>query len=291
MTAAVLSAAILVMSAVVARAQDSAATMGPRCDSILAAARVDSVITGLFFTADRIGGADFLPGEGTMVATAVATALRLPMPWRVEVFDGPSQMRGLRRIRRDTSGELRAPSITGVYRYTSTKAQPVAHAEIARASRVGGLDSAVIAAIRRAATSTDLADLAASQDSMRVQVRVSTDSGPRSRRMFTFAIPRMHVIDAVPMPDNPPAILPPELRGDSLQEEVLLRFVVDRQGLADLSTVELARGRSVSLVRAALEALSAQLFAPASIAGCPVSQVVYYPFSFHSEAEKPPLHH
>jgi hypothetical protein len=213
------------------------------------------------------------------------------MPWRAEVFDGPPQMRSLRRIQTDTAGELRAPSITGVYRYTSTKTQPVAHAEVVRASLVGGLDSAVIAALHQAATTTELVELAASQDSMRVQVRVSTDSGPGSQRMLTLAFPRMRVIDAVPMAGNPSAILPKEFRGDSLQEEVLLRFVVDRQGLADLSTVELARGRSVYLIRAALEALTAQLFTPASVAGCPVSQVVYYPFSFHSEAEKPPLRH
>jgi hypothetical protein len=290
MRSVLLSAAVLTIATASARAQDSTATVPVNCDSAIASARVDSVSVGIFFSVDRLDD-ELAPAHGTIIATAVATALRLPAPWRAEVFDGPPQMRALRRIGTGAGGELRAPSITGVYRYTATRDQPVKHAEVVRASLVGGLDSAMLAAIREASVIREVAQLREGEDSMRVQVRVSTDSGPTSHRLMTLEFPRMRVVDAVPARGNPPAALPEELRGASFQEEVLLRFVVDRQGLPDLSTVELARGRSGPLIRAALQALTAQFFTPASVAGCAVSQVVYYPFSFHSEAEKPPLRH
>lgn len=271
-------------------AQEPIANSTARCDSIVASQRLDSVRTGLFFTASRVDDFDLAPGQAQVIATAVATSFMLPMPFRVRVFAGPAQMRMLMRQRRDTSTSVRAPSITGVYRFTSTKAQAIAHVETMRASLVTDLDSAMIAAIREASIIKEVVDLPPGSDSMRVQVRISTDSGPGSRRATTLTFPRMPVVDAVPMRDNPAPIIPDSLRGDS-PEEVLLRFVVGPSGMPIAETVELARGRSAVLVRAAFQALVAQQFLPATIGGCPVSQVVYYPFSFGIAGEKTPPRH
>jgi hypothetical protein len=271
-------------------AQQTAKDSITRCDSSIAAKRVDSVALGLFFTATRVDGYELGTLQSQIVATAVATSFVAPMPFQVRVFEGPAQMRTIRRLHKDTSTAVRAPSVTGVYRFTSTRTQAVAHAETVRASLVTGLDSAMIAAIHDASMIKEVIDMPPDQDSMRVQIRVSTDSGFGSRRIATISFPRMAVVDAVPLRDNPGAIVPVGVQPDSA-EGILLRFVVGQSGSPDLGTVELARGRSMPLLRAALEALSAQLFAPATIGGCAVSQVVYYPFSFGVAAQKTPPRH
>jgi TonB family protein len=271
-------------------AQTPASDSTARCDSIVAAARVDSVPTGLYFTVDRIDGLDLIPGQAQVIATAVATAFVPPVPFQVRVFGGTGQMPRVRRVRADTSTQKRAPSVIGVYRFTTTKTVAIAHAETVRASLVTGLDSAVMTAIREASIIKEVVELPPDEDSMRVQIRVSTDSGPGSRRALTVNLPRMPVVDAVPFRDNPAPIFPAVARGDSA-EEVLLRFVVDPSGIPNQATVELARGRKAAFVRAALEALMAQQFSPATVGGCAVSQVVYYPFSFAAPPEKTPPRH
>jgi hypothetical protein len=284
------AAGLVGLSAGAAIAQAPAIDSTVRCDSIIAASRVDSVPVGLFFVADRIDGLDPAPGQPRVIATAVATAFVAPVPFLVRVFDGPAQMPSIRRLRADVTPELRAPVITGVYRFTSTKRQAIVHIETVRASLVTGLDEAMIAAIREASIIKQVVELAPDEDSMRVEVRISTDSIPGSRRAVTSFFPRMRVVDAVPMRDNPAPIVPEAARGDA-GDEVLLRFVVEPSGMPNLSTVELARGRSAVFVRAAFEALSAQQFSPATIGGCAVSQLVYYPFSFRAPVDKTPSRH
>lgn len=283
-----LTAALLV-SASQAEAQDLPGGAAIRCDSVVAVARVDSIPTGLFFTALRLDAYDFTPAQATLIATEIAGALVPPVPLRVGVFDGPPQMSTLRRVQADST-TLRAGSITGVYRFTITAAKPTANARTVRASLVPGLDRAMLAAIDSAGRSPSVAQFGAAEDSVIVQIRISTDSGPGAGRVSTINFPRLRVVDAVPMRDNPRPVVSASLLQDG-PETVLLRFVVGADGIPDMATVELARGRSGGLVRAALEALSTQLFTPATVAGCPVSQVVYYPFSFVAAPEiSPPWH-
>jgi hypothetical protein len=279
-----LAAVIALSCSTIARAQ-RASPDSARCDSIVAAARVDSVPLGLFFTANSTNGLELPLGQQRVITWAVATAFMAPSPLTVGVFDGPAEMRTLRRRRAGEATELRTPSITGVYRFTSTKTEAIASVKTVRASLVTDLDAAMIAAIREASIIREVVELPPDVDSMRVEVRISTDSGVGSVRAKTLYVPRTPVVDAVPARDNPLPILPGAALSDSA-EEVLLRFVVGPSGLPTPATVELARGRSAALVRAALEALPAQLFSPATIGGCAVSQVVYYSISFAAAAEK-----
>lgn len=252
-----------------------------RCDSIVAAARVDSVPVAVFLAVRRIDGAALPLVQAELMADYVRAAFVPPSPFRLTTFSGPALMRVLRPVVSDTTVDLRAPTVTGVYRFTATRGPgPIAPA-IMRASLIPGFDSAAIVAIRGASGLRNVLVPPDDEDSMRVDVRISTDSSADARRMIAATFPRMPVIDAVPRRDNPPAAFPEDEKADSVTTgEVVLRFVVDRDGLPNMTTIELVRATSLSFARAAIVALPSQRFQPAMIHGCAVSQAIDYSFSF-----------
>jgi TonB family protein len=260
-----------------------------RCDSIIAAARVDTVPVALFVRVERMDGA-FPATLSRRIAQGVASAFVAPRPFRISVFAGGSQLRAFRRLAPDTVGELRAPTVTGVYRYTTTRDGLKRPVETVRTSLVPGLDSAIADAITFASTFDD-ARAIPDGDSMRVDVRVATDSSAGALRFVTATFPRMRVVDAVPRRDNPAAEFPESAREDSISTgEVVLRFVVLSSGDIGAATIEVSRATNLDFLRSALKTLPAQRFSPATIHGCPVSQLVDYAFSFVQPMDgKPPI--
>jgi hypothetical protein len=252
-----------------------------RCDSIVAAARVDTVPVAIFLAVRRIDGAALPVMQAQMIGDYIRAAFLPPSPFRLTTFSGPARMRVLRPVSSDTAPDLRAPMITGVYRFTASKRASPITPRIMRASLIPGFDSAAVAAILDMGTFHDILVPPEDDDSMRVDVRLSTDSTADARRMIVATFPRMPVIDAMPRRDNPPAAFPEDEKADSVTTgEVVLRFVVDRTGMPDMTTIELVRATSLSFARAAAIALPSQRFEPATIHGCAVAQAVDYSFSF-----------
>lgn len=252
-----------------------------RCDSIVAAARADSVPAAIFIAVRRIDGAALPPEQAQVIGEYIHAAFVPPRPFRLTTFAGPPRMRALRPVASDTATQLRAPTITGVYRFSASRVSSPIRPRAIRASQVPGFDSAAIAAIIDMGRSPGVLVPPADDDSMSVDVRVSTDSSVDARRMISATFPRMPVMDAVPRRDNPPAEFPEDEKADSVTAgEAVLRFVVDRTGLPNLATIELVRATSLSFARAAIMALPLQRFAPATIRGCPVAQAIDYSFSF-----------
>jgi TonB family protein len=106
-------------------------------------------------------------------------------------------------------------------------------------------------------------------------------------RMITAVFPVLPVMDAAPKQGNVRAMFPESEKADTaLHGEVVVRFVVDRDGTPIGETVELMRGTSMAFLRAALTALPEQHFTPARINGCAVAQVVVFPFSFVQSPQK-----
>jgi TonB family protein len=283
---------VCALAAVVAGPRLVAQTPGAtRCDSIVAASKVDSVPTTIFVRTQRLDG-ELQRGQSRFISQVLASAFMAPRPFQLSVFSGGSQMRVLRRVAPDSGGELRAPTITGVYRYTTTREKLVGRVETLRTSLVPGFDSAATLAIVSATALEDVRSMAdGDADSMRVQVRFSTDSMADSFRVAVADFPRMPVVDAMPRRDNPGPAFPPSARADSVTSgEVVLRFVVDRSGDVTPGTIEVARASGIDFLRSALAILSAQRFSPATIRGCSVAQVVDYSFSFVLPATdiKPP---
>jgi hypothetical protein len=248
------------------------------CDSIVAAARIDSVEAGLFLLARRVTGGDLSPAQRDRIVSAVATGFAPPHPFRLTVFGGGVQMRVL-RPHAQSRAELRAPVLTGIYRVYTTRAG-IDRLSLVRAALMPGFDSAAIEAIRWGG---DVGVLfpPRGEDSMAVDIRFSSDSMPGARRIVSALFPRMPVVDALPDLGNPPPEFPADERADSTATgEVVFRFVVDRAGLPIMETVEVLRGSSLSFVKEAVAALTKQRFVPATIRGCPVAQQVEYPMTF-----------
>jgi outer membrane biosynthesis protein TonB len=203
------------------------------------------------------------------------------------VFEGPALARALRISSGvDTLGVPRGASISGTYRVEVTESGVVSEPEVVRSTLMRGLDSALVRAIR-AAAKIGTAFRPVSGDRWRLQIRVSDDSIDGARRLAQGTFPRMRVRDAAPVSKERPAF-PDDARADSLDHgEVVLRFVVDRDGAPALETLELVRSTALPFARAALVALAAQKFNPATIRGCPVAQVIEFPFVF-DDTERPP---
>jgi hypothetical protein len=248
---------VLVLSAASANAQRQPIDTA-RCDSIIAAARADMTPATIFIAVRRIDGAALPVAQADVIADYIRSGFVAPSPLRLSTFTGPARMRVLRPVTSDTAAELRAPTITGVYRFTATKQVSSIEPKAIRESLIPGFDSAAIAAIVDMGHFHDLLVPPENDDSMRVDVRISTDSSADARRMIVATFPRMPVIDG----------------------EAVLRFVVDRSGMPDMTTIELVRATSLSFARAAIIALPSQRFEPATIRGCAVGQAIDYSFSF-----------
>jgi hypothetical protein len=272
----------------VCRAQTARVTTPPdssQCDSVVAAARVDSVEVGFFVSAGRIDG-EMRREQTSMLQAVIGTAFIPPRPFRLTVFSGDARPRFF-RVDGD-SAVLRSPKVRGVYRVYLTKPGKMVRIVIVRASLMPGFDSAAASAIRAAGVTDDVLSVPESDDSMVVEVSFSTDSTLEARRLATAWFPRMPLVDARPMPSNPPFRLPDEAKQEGIENgDIVLRFVVGRNGEPTPGTVELVRGRSLALLRAAVAALPTQRFSPATIHGCAVAQTIDYAFNFLS-LEPPP---
>src|SRR6185437_6319650 len=251
-----------------------------RCDSIIGASRVDSVDAALFISVRRSDGRLLGPEQTRALEFHIGAAFVAPRPFRLTVFAGPALMPAL-RLAGSSGPVLRAPTVTGTYRFSSDTAGVVSEPSIVRRALTPGFDSAAVRAIEDISILHSLFQPPRGGDSMRVDVRFSTDSLPGALRLVSMHFPRMPLVDASPMLAGPPPEFPEEAKADSLTSgEVVLRVVIDPSGTPMLDAVEAVRATSSDFLRAALKSLIAQRFHPATIAGCAVPQVVDYPVSF-----------
>jgi hypothetical protein len=275
------SAALALLCPLRAFAQSTQVRDAARCDSIVLAARADSVAAALFLSVGRIDGGGLSPDQANLIASHVGAAFVPPKPFRLTVFTGPPLMRSLRQLGADTNAELRAPTVSGIYRFAVDAKGKVIWTRTARASLLPGFDSSAAEAIREASIIPDVFVPPDADDSMTVEVRFSSDSSDGAQRLTSAWFPRMPVIGAVSNRSNPSPVFPEEAKVDSVTSgQVVLRFVVDRGGLPVLETIEIVRATSVLFVRAAITTFPLLRFAPATIRGCAVAQLIDYSFTF-----------
>ena len=285
------SSLLLVLAAAVPGRLHAQASADPHCDSVIAAAGVDSTAAAMFVSLQRTDGGAFFETDQIQLLSMIAGVFEPPKPFRLSVFEGPAVSRSLRVRGGDTASVLRAPTVTGVYRILSDSAGTVKQVRIARASLMPGFDSAAVSAVEKAATMKQL--FKADGDSMRLELRFSTDSTPGARRLFRASFPRLPVVDARPLASNPaPAFPDSDRAAGATSGEIVARFVVNRTGDPIPETIELVRGNSIGFARAALTVFEQQRFTPASIRGCAVAQRIDYPFVFvlPAESSRPARH-
>jgi periplasmic protein TonB len=64
------------------------------------------------------------------------------------------------------------------------------------------------------------------------------------------------------------------------ESEVLVQFVVDTAGRADMASVRILRANYREFVEAVLKVLPEYRFQPATVNGCPARMYVQLPFAF-----------
>jgi TonB family protein len=87
---------------------------------------------------------------------------------------------------------------------------------------------------------------------------------------------------ALSIPGNPAPRYPEGLRDEGIEGEVLVQFVVDTSGRADMRTFRLLGPSRVyrEFVQAVFDNIPKMRFTPAELGGCKVRQLVQLPFAF-----------
>lgn len=248
------------------------------CDSIVAAARVDSVPAKLFVSATRMDGPPLSAARNERLMSTIIASFLPPVPFRLTVFGGGVQMRTLRAHDAERP-DPRAPVVTGRYRVYVGRGGDSLRLALVRASLMPGFDEAALEAIRSARGAAFAPP--SGVDTMVVDIRISSEASAGARMFVEANFPRMPVVDAIPALENPPPGFPDDERDNGATAgEVVFQLVIDRSGLPAMETVEVVRASSMSFVRAALSALARQRFTPARVDGCPVAQQIEYPMAF-----------
>jgi len=276
----------------VAGAPPLVAQPGPsagECDSVLRAARVDSVIvTARAYLTRRDG--EILPSKVRQLLTnAILSRFEAPKPLQLQVFGpGPAQ---LRMLRRETLGgdslAMRAPVVYGWYAFPIRRNGTIGSVVVMTPSMVPGFDERVGAAITGAVGDTALVAVgrALDQDSLTLHLRITT--GPEESRIhvppvtvFTATFPRMRLVDAKPVGRLPLPQYPQDEVDDGGDGEAVLRVVVDGSGAPLIPTMEVLHATSPAFGFEAAKTLARYHFAPAHVGACTVPQVVLLPFWF-----------
>jgi TonB family protein len=255
------------------------------CDSILSAARVDSVeVTARAYLVRR--DEELLPPKARAVLIEnVIAQFVAPKPLELRVF-GPGPMR-TRMLRPESDDSLtrRAPMLYGVYNFTLRRSGPTT-AAVAVSSLVPAFDSSIVRAIT-AGTDTGVTNVARALDvdSLPLQLRIST--GPEDPRfrvpaltMFAATFPVVRLVDAKPTGVVPLPNYPEDERDDGRDGEAVLRAVVDVTGAVNIATIEVQHATSPAFALSAARTLARYQFTPAHVGRCAVPQVVEIPFWF-----------
>ena len=259
------------------------------CDSVLRAARADSVpITARVYLTRR-DGETLPPRARLLLADAILMRFEPPKPLQLPVFGpGPAELRILRReTLAGDSLTIREPVVYGLYTFTIRRSGGVDGIATRTPTMVPGFDERITAAIRSASADSALAAIghALDRDSLVLDLKVTTGPEDTRRRvppatLFAATFPRLRLVDAKPLPPAPVPQYPEDERDDGRDGDVLLRVVVDGSGAPVISTLEVLHATSSAFALAAAKTLARYHFAPAHVGACTVPQVVLLPFWF-----------
>jgi hypothetical protein len=259
---------------------------GANCDSVLRAARVDSVDTDVRVYLLRKDG-EAIPSTARRELMAMLRAhLELPSPLQLPVFGpGPARLRMLRPERLEGDAP-RAPVLYGVYAL-QLRRDLAARVGVEIPTLAPGVDSSIVRAIRALSTDSVSARILRSmrRDAVDLQLRL-TSGAPDGRlrvpsdRIFTGTFPRVRITDGYPDADNLAPEYPLLERVEGADGEVLIRVVIDADGMPVISTAEVLHSTSPLFSLSALRSLATYGFTPARVGACPVPQAIEIPFWF-----------
>ena len=99
--------------------------------------------------------------------------------------------------------------------------------------------------------------------------------------LLSFRTPIERLDGSVRRAHGPVPKYPPDMEAQGTEAKVMLQFVVDANGKADMSTLQvLAPVPPIDFVRSAVASVTDTHFKPMTIRGCPVRSLVQQPFLF-----------
>ena len=270
--------------------KDSAAARASslHCDSVLRAARVDSVATEVRAYLLRKDGEAIPPVARRDVMALLRTYLELPSPLQLPVFGpGPARLRMLRPERLEgDAAPVRAPILYGVYAFQLRRGLS-ATVRVEVPTLAPGVDSSIVRAIHALGADSVVTRVLRSmrRDAVDFQLRLTSGAPDRRLRVpsdniFTGVFPRVRMNDAYPDADNLAPEYPLLERVEGSDGEVLVRVVIDADGMPMIPTAEVLHSTSPLFSLSALRSLAAYTFTPAQVGSCPVPQAIEIPFWF-----------
>jgi len=120
---------------------------------------------------------------------------------------------------------------------------------------------------------------------LRLRVHYADERGPLSLPLMRVALPPAYFEFQVDKPalqkrGGPAPRYPRDLRESGVEGEVLVQFVVDQTGRAEMRTFKVLKSSHDEFTRAARAVLPLMSFSPAELDGCKVRQLVQLPFAF-----------
>ena len=255
------------------------------CDSAALRTPVATVVDTLRLVARGGSGMGVLPHPWIdFVLDAVATRLRIAQPLDMPVFDGAGTVMGRRE-------SFTRPVLRDEVRVTMRRDGHVTDVDLVTRSLADAADAALLAAVH-AADSADALVPTPEEVPERATVFVSlttreppdTTKPPIDRATRDVALLTLPLFrDAtwvLPRPGNPGPRYPQAEKAAGVEGAVHLEFVIDEHGRLVPSTLRVLRYTSEPFVRSVYDALQRMEFLPATVAGCPVKQLVRQPFTF-----------
>ena len=265
------------------------------CRVILSAASRDSQSTRLSIVVNTFDTANHLSTVYRgLIGAGIRQFLSVPKPLPLHVYDPRSALSGPGPI----GMSFATLTLRSAYRAILLRDGHLTRIRAVAGTRDDAFDAAVIHAMEQLSASELLPPpsgpgTAFSGDSLDLRILVTPDamrllsqtgSSPSlegTTPVLQLRLPIRRITRGVtPKANNRAPVYPTELRMAGVEGNTVFEFVVDADGRADLTTVQVLSATAPQFIRAALDALPDLRFEPLYAENCPVPALVRMPFDF-----------
>jgi TonB family protein len=168
-----------------------------------------------------------------------------------------------------------------------TSAGRVDSAEIAVRTRAPTLDSALLAAVRRADSAgvfRDLAPAPGATDTIELRISADTAAPAGTVPLFRAQTVRRGLDDPASIVHMPQPSYPTTALARGIGDKIVLQFVIGVDGKPEPASLRFVDGRYREFAEAARDAVLRATFKPGMVGDCPVRQLVELPISFSADS-------
>ena len=263
-----------------------------QCRVTLNAASRDSVSTRLSISVSPFDTANRLSASFRgLIGTGIHQFLSLPKPMPLHVYEAGPAPSGM-----DTA--FATLTLQGAYRAIMLRDGHLTHIRAVGGTRDEAFDAAVVHALEALNASEMLpppSPSAATFHGDGLDLRIVITPGATALRPEAINTPTAEGITPLLLlrlpirrvtrseglkPGNRPPTYPTVLRNANIEGKTMFEFVVDANGRADLTTVQVISATAEQFVKAVLDALPGLRFEPLQLEGCPVPVLARMPFDF-----------